>query len=167
MKSKPIPLETVLDINDDRVWFYIENFNGYEVSNDGYIRSMKHFNEYPFGMLLRPASTSKTRGDKFILTNDNNERVGVYVNDLIELAKNDKYIRAGYPRRTCVSDPSSRNQKAFIKRQQVSKQPEKKFMPSFTILQDTEINDKGCPIYNLTDGGSEYYVRKDSGGFMY
>ena len=52
--SKFIPIESVLDINDQNIWwYYIPGFNGYELSSNGLVRSMKHFKKYPFGILIK------------------------------------------------------------------------------------------------------------------
>ena len=48
------PIQDVLDIYDpNRLWYNIPNFNGYEISNDNYIRSMKHYMKYPYGILIK------------------------------------------------------------------------------------------------------------------
>ena len=50
-----IGVEDVLNIFDtNRVWYYIPGFNGYELSSDGYLRSMKHYRRYPYGILIQP-----------------------------------------------------------------------------------------------------------------
>ena len=44
-----------LDIYDqNRLWYFIPQpgFNGYEVSNDGYVRSIKYYMKYPYGILI-------------------------------------------------------------------------------------------------------------------
>lgn len=63
-----------MNIYDDRLWYYIPGFNGYEVSNDGYVRSMKHWRKYPYGILIKPKSINNGEAI-FELSNDNNERI--------------------------------------------------------------------------------------------
>ena len=151
MRTKPIPLETVLDINEPRMWSYIPGFRGYELSDDGYVRSTKNFNVYPYGMLLRPVSSKD--GNTFILSNDDNKRIRISVNQLKELVKNDKFKRAGFPRSTVLNNASSRNQQAFIKREPKPRPSDEKFMPRFTIVHETEVISKGNPLYDLRTGG--------------
>ena len=45
---KYTPVENCLNIYEPRYWFYIPGFNGYELSNDGFVRSMKHYRRYPY-----------------------------------------------------------------------------------------------------------------------
>lgn len=151
MRSKPIPVETVLDINEARMWHYIPGFRGYELSDDGYVRSTKNFNVYPYGMLLRPVSSKG--GNTFMLSNDDNKRVKISVEQLKELVKNDKFKHAGFPRATLLNNASSRNQQAFVKKEPKPKPSDKIFMPRFTIVHETEVINKGNPLYDLRTGG--------------
>ena len=64
MKHVYTPVEYVLNPYDDRLWYYIPGFNGYELSNDYYIRSMKHYRKYPFGILLEPVKKADGSYDK-------------------------------------------------------------------------------------------------------
>ena len=91
----------------------VAGFNGYEISNDGYLRSMKHFRKYPFGILIKPVEVGSD-GAIFVLSNDQNERIRININDLFKLAKESSTIVSGYPRDTIVSDVSSRNKYAFL-----------------------------------------------------
>lgn len=110
---KYTPVECVLNIYEPRKWFYISGWNGYEISNDGYLRSMKHFRKYPFGILIKPVEVGSD-GAIFVLSNDQNERIRININDLFKLAKESSTIVSGYPRDTIVSDVSSRNKYAFL-----------------------------------------------------
>ena len=40
-------------MSQDIWWYYIPGFNGYEISNTGIVRSMKHYKKYPYGILIR------------------------------------------------------------------------------------------------------------------
>ena len=104
-----IPLEQFLNPADDRWFYYIPGFNGYEISNDGYVRSMKHYKKYPFGILIQPKKRNGKVVDPedptFELSNNNNERVAVKRSQLQYLAATCKYHVTGYPRRTCITDP--------------------------------------------------------------
>lgn len=59
MRNKFTLVEDILGVYNDRVWYYILHYNGYEISNDGYIRSMKHYRKYPFGLLIEPKKDRK------------------------------------------------------------------------------------------------------------
>jgi hypothetical protein len=105
---KYTPVEAYINQYDSSVlWNYIPTFNGYEISNNGYVRSMKHFRKYPFGMLIHPVIPGND--PTYELTNDNNERVRMKFSELLSLSQNNKYVIAGYPRKTCISDNHSRN----------------------------------------------------------
>lgn len=153
MRNKPTALEDVLDISEPRKWYYIPGFRGYELSNDGYIRSTKNFNVYPYGMLLKPVS--KKGNNTFVLSNDNNERVRISIDKIKELVKNDNFFRADYPRPTLINNISSRNQQAFIKRQPKPQPSNEVFMPRFTVIDEPEdtVVYKGNPLYDLRTGG--------------
>lgn len=142
--SKFIPLESVLDVNDSRLWYYIPGFNGYEISDDGYLRSMKHFKKYPFGLIIQ----SKRGKNKaiispddpvFELSNNQNERVSIKLSQIRSLANNNQYIIGGYPRRTYVSDVSSRNQRCTIKKKK--KFGDERFMPKFNVVKELDHDD--------------------------
>ena len=166
---KPVPVESFLDIRDqNRWWFYIPGFNGYEISNDGYVRSMKHFKRYPFGMLIRPKARANENDPTFELTNNDNERVAVRLSQLSYLAKNNPYGVSGFPRLTCITDIAPRNQRAFIKKKITTPPVDNTARyPKFTItaspddVYDCEdsISSVQVPIKSID--GSEYYGRKD------
>lgn len=142
-----IEVKDVLGLNNERLWFYINNFNGYEVSLDGYLRSMKHWKQYPTGILLKPVQTKSDGTQIFELSNDNNERVRITIPELLDIALSDAYKHSGYPRKTIVADMSSRNIRAFIT------DKEHCIMPQFTVKKEES---KLCPIYDLL-GRSIYY----------
>lgn len=119
------PVERYIDpYNSNLLWYYIPGFNGYEISNTGIVRSMKHYKKYPFGMLIRPRETNdpmdlftKLYGElTYELSDNNNERQVITRSELLNLAFSNKIKVNGYPRRTVVTDIGSRNQRCFIKK---------------------------------------------------
>lgn len=164
-------VEDVLDVNDmSREWYFIDEYNGYEVSNDHYVRSMKHFKKYPFGLLLQPKKDKKgnvldPEDPIYTLSNNDNKRCQVHLSKLLEIAKNSRQD-AGYPRKTYMSDLNARNDHriAVPKRSNeesaddniVEENEEKLSFPSFTIIdeksktseQDNEIQHG---LFHITD----------------
>lgn len=141
---KFIPVENVLNIYDThRLWYSLmEYYNGYELSTDGYIRSMKHRKKYPFGIMITPKKnkdgTIKNPEDPiFELSNNNNERVQVHHSDLINIVKNQTHAISGYPRYTYIGDANPRNDRRFVKKQQ-NKQlnDNERKIPKFTIIKE-------------------------------
>lgn len=151
--GKFVEVADVLGFDPQRLWYYIEGFNGYEISNDGYVRSMKHYKSYPTGMLIRPKTKD---GQTFELSDDYNRRVKITRSELWDIAMHNKYIHAGYPRKTHLTDASSRNIKAFIP---PSPKPVEKtgIIPKFTIIK--EKTDPISPVYDLLGRGI-YYGRQ-------
>lgn len=165
-----IKVEDALGFDENRLWYYIPGFNGYEVSNDGYIRSMKHFRKYPFGILLSPLRTKKGKllqPLQYELSNNNNDRIIVTLEEIINLAANNPHYTTGYPRKTYVTDNASRNQRCTIKRQ--SPQPLNNICNyHFVIAQEEKqetqymknlFSHVTCPIESIT--GGTYYGRKN------
>lgn len=149
-RSSYIPIESVFNIEtDSQLWYYIPGFNGYEISNLGNIRSMKHFNQYPYGLLIRCKMNNK--GERiFELSNDQNERVRISDKELWNLAMNNPYTMPYYPRATCVSTMDSRNNRIFIKRNKTKYKKKdsisnETFFPHFTVIPDKK--DIINPIY--------------------
>lgn len=72
-KSRIIyPTELVVDIYDPNIlWFKITDFPGYEISNNGYLRSFKSANKYPYGIILEYYHSN---GCYYSMTNSNNNR---------------------------------------------------------------------------------------------
>lgn len=65
-----IPVEYFVNISDPTImWFRIPGFPGYEISSNGFVRSFKQRKKYKYGNLI------KCNKDKFILSNDNNQRI--------------------------------------------------------------------------------------------
>lgn len=54
--DKKKPIESVVNIYDTSIlWADLgPQYNGYQISNTGLVRSMKFFKKYPFGILLEP-----------------------------------------------------------------------------------------------------------------
>lgn len=167
IKKGFVHVADVLGLGPERLWYYIPGFNGYELSNDGYIRSMKHYKRYPYGILIHPLKNTK---DSYVLSNDNNERITVRLDEIKKLVENDRFKRGGYPRKTHQCDRSSRNPRVFIKRdvpdlrihrevEDILIDPTRQFMPSFTIIPDSQQEIKKiCPIYDIS-GRGQYYGR--------
>ena len=64
------PTENVVDIYDPNIlWYEIEDFPGYEISNNGYVRSFKSAKKYPYGVILQYYHSN---GEYFTMTNSNN-----------------------------------------------------------------------------------------------
>lgn len=150
-KSKFIEVKDVLGLGPERLWYYIPGFNGYEISSDGYIRSMKHWRKYPTGILIR---TDKS--GRYELSDNHNKRVKITGPELQQLAMNNKSKQPFYPRKTYQCDDSSRNHRAFIVRDPEPVHVEKRFMPHFTVIEDDL--EAICPIYDLS-GRGKYYGR--------
>lgn len=171
-------VEDVLGIDNDRLWYWLEGFNGYEVSNDGYVRSMKHYHKYPFGLLIQPKKDKKgniihPEDPTYELSNNNNERVAIKLSQLLYIARNTKYHMTGYPRKTCITDIAPRNQRIFIKKQiktlpSFNNEP---YYPKYRIIEEPpnpylekRLPDVVCPIESLSNN-KLYYGRKDQGAF--
>lgn len=119
------PVENYIDPYSTEIWwYYIPGFNGYEISNNGIVRSMKHFKKYPFGLLVKPREVTNVlqlfaeEYDEltYELSDNNNERQLIKRSELLNLAFNNKYPVSGYPRSTIITDVASRNQRCFIQR---------------------------------------------------
>ena len=87
--KKVIPIESVINIYDPNiVWADLSpNYNGYQISNTGLVRSMKFFKKYPYGVLLEP-------NDKGILeiSNSLNERCTIDVNATLQCTPRNYFI---------------------------------------------------------------------------
>jgi len=170
--NKFIPIETVLSFYDDRYFYYIPGFNGYEVSNDGIVRSMKHYKKYPFGILIKPRKNKKGIVDQdpvYELSNNQNERVSIRLSQIMQLARENPYHVTGYPRRMNITDIAPRNQRCFIKKK-IKYPPVDNThprSPRFTIICEEEYpgiiefmgHDVICPVESL-DGGEQIWRRK-------
>jgi hypothetical protein len=183
--TKFTPIESVLDIYDtNRYWMYIPGFNGYEVSNDGIIRSMKHFVKYPYGILIQKVKRGKYADSPdplYEISDDDNKRQRIRLSQIMELAKKNQFAVYGYPRATIVTNSGSRNkyvrnsQGAYVK---VYNGPNKNSIDippidntthyaKFTIIQDgTEMPNMEykppevkCPVSSIN--GTEFFGRKD------
>ena len=111
-------------VSQDIWWYYIPGFNGYEISNTGIVRSMKHYKKYPYGILIKPREVSDplelfTKSFcelTYELSDNNNERKTIKRSELQYLAASSQNKVQGYPRRTIVTDISPRNMRCFIQR---------------------------------------------------
>lgn len=157
MKGKFIEVADVLGLGPERRWLYIPGYNGYEISTDGYLRSMKHYKKYPTGILIRPVSGT----DTFEISNDHNKRVRVNINELKQLAEANKFVIADYPRKTYVCDMAPRNNRAFIPNESKPKD-EAYITPKFTVIKETQqVVEKKCPVYDLLERGLYYGREKE------
>ena len=177
--DKFTPLEDIMNIFDPSVlWLYIPGFNGYEISTNGYIRSMKHYRKHPYGILIKPVQREPYKNSSdplYELSDDNNKRQRIRYSQLAELANKNPYEVAGYPRKTIICNSGSRNkfvkndQGAYIKvyngSKRVSKKVENIHYTKFTVLQNgTERpnmqykqSDYECPISSIDPNSHEYY----------
>lgn len=100
-----ISIEETLGVYNNRLWYFIPGYNGYEISNDGYVRSMKHWRKYPFGILLK-----HDKNYIYTLTNNNNERKKLHYDEIVRLSRSDEAKKqSGYPRPTNYRNNASRN----------------------------------------------------------
>ena len=150
-----LDLSSIFNVyNDPQLWYDIPGFNGYEMSDYGLVRSMKHFQRYPFGMLIRFDDK-----ENYILSNSYNNRLRIPRKDLWDLVVNNPNPTIGYPRTTNQTDHYSRNRRMFLsdldspmygpgskgkewelmkKHVQTNKQ-EPTFFPQFTVVPDDKI----------------------------
>ena len=116
-------VENYLNVADpNRLWMPICGYNGYEISTDHIIRSMKHYKQYPYGILITPKKDKNgnvihPENPTFELSDDNNNRKTISLSDILEIVKNIKQI-PGYPRYTWQQDISPRNDRHFVKKEQ-------------------------------------------------
>ena len=117
------PVQNYINPYDINIWwYYIPGFNGYEISNTGIVRSMKHFRKYPFGIVIKPKEvtnvlqlfTEQFDDLTYELSDNYNRRQSIKRSELFKLAFNNPYPIVGYPRKTLFTDVSSRNQRCFI-----------------------------------------------------
>lgn len=137
-----IPLEQVFNPYDQNIlWYSILGFNGYELSNFGYVRSIKNFNKYPFGTVLKFQDSQQ--GRYYILSDNNNVRRKIYLTEIQKIVADSKVKpNFGY----IASAPIIRNQRKFIRFDYEDKnniikeatpiRKEKVFTPSFTVRKD-------------------------------
>lgn len=166
--SKFLPVDEILGFDDSRLWYHLtEYYNGYEISNDGIVRSMKHYRKYPYGIIVHPKGAQMdyskykslyeflvdpTQDYTYELSNRYNERVTVKRSELIKLANENPFKNSmGYPRRTYVSDISSRNQRVSV-RKQTSKQPKNNEIRYSLLDIQNGINKAEVPIESINNG---------------
>ena len=98
------------------MWYMIDGFNGYEINKEGQVRSMKMMNADP-GHLL------KRRGDYYILSNNNNERIRISYKELLDIVFNsgkplrgrqDDYIYLGSRNKVFDADKVSMDFSKYI-----------------------------------------------------
>ena len=117
-------VEDFLNVADpNRLWMPICGYNGYEVSTDNIIRSMKHYKQYPYGILITPKKDKNgnilhPEDPIFELSDDNNNRKTISLSQILDIVKNIKEKIPGYPRYTWQQDISPRNDRHFVKKEQ-------------------------------------------------
>ena len=167
--------EAIDPLDPSILWYYIPGFNGYEVSNTNMVRSMKHYHRYPFGILIKPVMREpygSSCDPLFELSDNNNIRVKIRLSQLVLLAHNNQYAVSGYPRHTCISDPTSRNDIHFVKKKIPMLDKTAKY-GKFTVVQDgTEMPKMSyqgpqlvIPIQSIDDRlnkNPEYFGRKEA-----
>ena len=116
--------------NCERIWYCIPNYNGYEYSNDGLLRSMKNYIKNPYGQMIKKYFNKKNEGYFFLSDNENN-RCKVYEKDIINLIKMTPNVKT---RGTYETDISSRNKLVPTKYQK--KKHEYIGIPKFTIIDE-------------------------------
>ena len=117
MARKLCAVQDVLNIMDtSRLWYslYPAGFNGYEISNDGYLRSMKLRKKYPYGILITPLKDRNKNvihpeDPIFELTDNNNIRKRAHFSDLYNAAMHPVKQMSGYPKYTYIGDGNPRN----------------------------------------------------------
>lgn len=156
--SPCIPIERVFDVdNDNQLWYKIPGFNGYEISDHGNVRSMKNFNVYPWGNLVRITRTGYCQ-----LSTNQNMRVTVHVTDLWIMAMEFFNVvhPADYPHHTDYVVHSSRNKRCFIDFEKVqianvpkSKKPRKVNKENLSFAHFTVKKDENSvtPLPNIED----------------
>jgi hypothetical protein len=140
------PVQNYINPYDMNIWwYYIPGFNGYEISNTGIVRSMKHFKKYPFGMIIKPKEvvdvlqlfTEQYDDLTYELSDNYNRRQTIKRSEIINLALNNKFPIAGYPRKTMFTDVSSRNLKCFFPLP--PQQPQEYYQVQFYHEEDNNI----------------------------
>lgn len=142
--NNKVPIESVFDIyNDDQMWNPIVGFKGYEVSNKGFVRSLKFFNDYPYGILLSPCN----KNNDYILSDNHNVRRKVNIDDIYKMRD------TGITTFTCTRCNgffNARNQRHFLNPEtvyyeayleKVERVPrplnkDQLYIPHFTIIDD-------------------------------
>lgn len=132
--------------DDDQLWYRIPDFNGYEISNKGMVRSLKFTGRFPFGTIIDPKPSGKYFG-MYEMSNNNNTRVMVSRDALWKLAMQNLKDYPYKPVSTCCVNPKSRNNRVFIDYDKayhtnnalstpVKPNKEPVFTPKFTVIPD-------------------------------
>ena len=114
----------------ERSWYCLRDYNGYQYSNDGYLRSMKNYIKNPQGVLIKKYHT-KRKGDYFYLVNNNNDTVKVYESEIKAMIARKEYTTI---MKTNQTDISSRNKLVPTKRQK--EKNNYVGIPKFTIIHE-------------------------------
>lgn len=125
--------------DSSRLWMAITGYNGYELSNDHYVRSMKHYRQYPYGLLITPKKDKNgeilhPEDPIFELSDNNNNRCNLKLSEIINIVNKNKNNMPGYPRYTWQQDISPRNDRHFVKKEQ-------KYPPLDNTIRYSAFND--------------------------
>lgn len=103
-------LEEFIDPYDNGIlWYPIPGFRGYEYNFTlKSIRSLKNLSRFPYGCLLK-----STNNKEYTLTDNNNCRVKISINDIEKIIKNNPAVIPVYTYQ--VNYFNRRNSRAFIK----------------------------------------------------
>lgn len=135
-----VPVDAVINPNDTSVlWYDIPNFPGYQISNNGYIRSFKQYRKYPLGTLVKFCNKECT---KIQLTNSNNQRVIVTIQMIHELVS--KYQIQ--PDGTCSVKIQGRNSRMCIN-------PDQDIDYGVVVSKPVPVNNEpvSMPTFNIPD----------------
>ena len=155
MRNQFIRVENFINPMDPNIlWYYIPGFNGYEISNTGIVRSMKHYKKYPFGILIKPKEinniielfTIAYNDLTYELSDNNNERKVVKRSTLQYLASSNPYSISGYPRSTFITDISSRNQRIYSQQPIIPPIKKENRQVQLYYENDTNINKRSSEI---------------------
>lgn len=191
MRKKFVAVEDVLDIFDEnRLWYYIPSLNGYEVSSDGYLRSMKHYVRFPYGIIIKPRNERQQDGSirpssdpLYELYNNDKRKITIRLSQIIYLVKGNTFIVQGYPKHTIVNYSDNKNfvrnkdgmyVKVYGNRKDDYEDiycpvyDNSKFYPKFVVIQNGNETLGMSPKPNIdirvpiqSIKGNEYYGRQD------
>ena len=83
-----IDVREVFKETDEQLWYDIEYFPGYQLSNKGYVRSFKLKGKHPFGTIVVPKITEN--GKMFTIKDRNNLNKSVTLEELQSIVESNK-----------------------------------------------------------------------------
>lgn len=108
-------VDKVFNLNDDKIWYDIPGFPKYQYCDQGYIRSFKCRNRYPFGVVLSFKHTSN--GDMYSLTDRNNFVKSISFATIKSIVDQNKSMLHPYHTYEVPQDKLSRNIHCFLDEQ--------------------------------------------------